>query len=1010
MGIVSDYLCNLITKQVDTYRLVVWFDPDKTYRDFVQNLKLPDITVAVYEGSFFALRHQIEPLMEGDSPPRLVVYVPLTEEATQHALIKLTKTGRVIKHERVPWQHSTKLSTLAKMALKNHPEKWTEEAANEIARQIESGMVDSLEEVDRVADKGSEIAGVIPLIFGTGNPQEIALDFLASDRYDKDIVDKKATVELINLLQNTFEVELPDGETPNAYRTRFARHILTTDLVTNLSGEAPAPLTTLKIASKPAAREACTLLAKTWRLWRDFRESYVVQANWVEKELNLSRIDFERDQITDVETFLEVERSLQHHIETTLLEEATDDLIEIARTRQSSFWSEYLPDVQAQWALIAVSGQVLLEATRIEKEMKSSAADIKILFSAYTETGHPWCLLDTYHRHMERRYHHFDFDLGERHQTLDQLIAKAWHRYMEVGSTLAERFLQSYRQAKFQVPRVLRQTEIYSKYVAPNLSPLSKKVAYVGVDALRYEMARELAQILSEEFDPEIQAILGTVPTITETGMAAHLPGAQEAATVVSVGEGKLGLEIHGTILKDRKDRVKFLKANVGVQVFEAKLEDLLPSPKKKVREGIRDVNLILITSQEIDALCEGDNVPLARRHMDDILDQLRRVFRVLMGLGVEVILVTADHGYLFGEELGSDMKIDAPGGDTVDLHRQVWIGRGGTFARGKDALSGTASMALFGNTNQPVEVMVRSSHLFVSLPDIIREAMAFLDRVHFYLPGWEVPKMRVEFFTNHYGFVVDYLAEALRELRQHNFTEMMDHHFSLGSHLNAHDVKAVRKTVTGLIKLSYPQGEVSKEEMAELVELALEGRRRVKEQLKKMGSFEYHQTSFSCIDNETREERFIGVPEEGGHNLISADPLAPGSVYTISVDDQGKVGLYRLEVGCSPGTGKLKIAGSLPTIMKGSIQRAYAYIQGHKVNMGIAQAIDITDFHVEAIDLLNNYISCDAGIALVIAIYSAVKKHPALPALLILGDLSIQGNIKAARSLSEPLQVGRDN
>jgi ATP-dependent Lon protease len=269
---------------------------------------------------------------------------------------------------------------------------------------------------------------------------------------------------------------------------------------------------------------------------------------------------------------------------------------------------------------------------------------------------------------------------------------------------------------------------------------------------------------------------------------------------------------------------------------------------------------------------------------------------------------------------------------------------------------------------------------------------------------------MRVEFFTDHYGFVVDYLAEALRELRRHNCTEVVDRHFSLGSHLNARDVKAVRKTVSGLVKLLYPSGEVGKEELAELVEVALEGRRRVKEQLKKMGSFEYHQTSFSYLDRETRDEKFVGVPEQGGRDLIATDPLAPGSVYTASVDDQGRVGLYRLEVGCSPGTGKLKIAGGVEGAMKESLQRAFAYLQGQKVKMGIAQPLDTTDFHVEAIDLLNNRVPCEAGIALLIAVYSAVKKHSTLAGLLVLGDLSIQGNIKAVRSLAEPLQVGMDN
>lgn len=333
-----------------------------------------------------------------------------------------------------------------------------------------------------------------------------------------------------------------------------------------------------------------------------------------------------------------------------------------------------------------------------------------------------------------------------------------------------------------------------------------------------------------------------------------------------------------------------------------------------------------------------------------------------------------------------------------------------GSFARGKDSLTGKASIALFGNTNQPVETMVRSSHLFVPMPEVIRDDMAFLDRIHYYIPGWEIPKMRIEFFTDHHGFVVDYLAEAFRDLRRHTYTDVCDKYFSFGPHLNARDVKAVRKTVSGLIKLVHPHGEFTKGELSELVDVAMEGRRRVKEQLKKMGSFEYHQTSFSYRDHETTEERYVGVPEEGGRALIATDPLAPGSVYAASVNDEGKVGLYRIEVGTAAGTGKLKHAGGADSSMKESINRAFGFLQGNKLAMGIASAFDTTDFHVETIDLLTNRISCDAGIAVLVAIVSALKKTPVQPALVILGDLSIQGNIKPVTSLAEPLQVAMEN
>ncbi len=333
-----------------------------------------------------------------------------------------------------------------------------------------------------------------------------------------------------------------------------------------------------------------------------------------------------------------------------------------------------------------------------------------------------------------------------------------------------------------------------------------------------------------------------------------------------------------------------------------------------------------------------------------------------------------------------------------------------GTFARGKEQLSGSASIALFGNTNQPVDVMVRSSHLFAPLPDVIREDTAFLDRIHFYLPGWEIPKMQVAMFTNSYGFIVDYVAEALRELRRHNYTEIVDRYFGLGSQLKSRDVKAVRKTVAGLVKLIHPAGEVSRDELRDLLELALEGRRRVKEQLKKMGSFEFFQTSFSYIDKETGEEHYIGIPEEGGRNVISSDPLEPGSVYAASVDDLGKVGLYRIETGCSAGTGKLKMAGGIDGAMKDSVQRAFGYLQSNKAKLGVARDFDLTDFHVEAIDLLQNHVTCECGVALVIAILSALKRLPVQPALVILGDMSIQGNIKGVRTLVEPCQLAMEN
>jgi len=375
--------------------------------------------------------------------------------------------------------------------------------------------------------------------------------------------------------------------------------------------------------------------------------------------------------------------------------------------------------------------------------------------------------------------------------------------------------------------------------------------------------------------------------------------------------------------------------------------------------------------------------------------------------------------GHMSGKQKGMVMIWDVVGFDEVaDLQKMPkevittmkTYCESGQFQRGQESMAGYASIAMFGNTQQPIDVMVQTGHLFAPMPDVIRDDMAFIDRLHFYLPGWEIPKMRNEHFTDHYGFVVDYLAEALRDLRKHNFTEIIDHHFALGNHLNARDRKAVRRTVSGLVKVLHPHGEVSREDLEEILELAIEGRRRVKEQLKKMGSFEYYQTSFSFQDSESGEEKFVGVPEQGGKDMISPDPLAPGTVYSASVSGDGTVGMYRVELSLSAGTGKLKPAGGIGGTMKESISRAFSYLLANKGTFGVAREVDTSAFHVEVIDLLGNKVEAELGVAFFVAAYSVLRKAPPQPGMLVLGDMSVQGNVKSVRSLTEPLQVAMDN
>lgn len=671
--VVTKYLINLIAKQVADNGLVVWYDPDGTYGDVAETLQIPDTTVLCYDGSFVKLRWEIDQkkLMDDEEPPRLVVYVPMGQDQTNHALIELEAAGVIMQPGQQPPARNTRMAVVARNALKGI---LGDETATQVEKQADAGKL-TLADLNALADKGGEIStGVVVLIFGTGNPQEVAVSFLDNDQLDESIVKKDAQGELAGLISREFGFEVPAGVELPGLRQRLARYVLMTDFIAGLGDVVPAKFASVSVASTPGNEDACVALARAWRLRRDTRDSYVTSATQVEQEFGITALELDPKVIEGIETFAAIEKALLVHAEQRLLTEADGDILTLAESRLSRFWCDIEPRLQARWALVASAAEVLLKADHVEQVLKTPPTSIVGMIEAYVEDPEPWCLLDTHHRHMESRWHNFE-PFGEEHDSIEKLVIRARQRYGEVGSGIARCFLNQLQEA---IPgkSIVQQREVFERYVKPSLG--NEKIAYVWVDALRFEMGRELARLLREDFEVELNVALSAVPTVTEIGMAALLPGAHANAKVVTTGGGKLALEISGTVVKDRKDRVAFLKKHAGVEVFDAKLDALLPKPSKKVREGIANAQLILVTSQEIDELCEKDNITQARRQMDGVLNDLRRGLRVLLDLGVQRIVLAADHGHLFGEELSEDMKVDAPGGETVDLHRRVWVGNGG--------------------------------------------------------------------------------------------------------------------------------------------------------------------------------------------------------------------------------------------------------------------------------------------------------------------------------------------
>lgn len=334
-----------------------------------------------------------------------------------------------------------------------------------------------------------------------------------------------------------------------------------------------------------------------------------------------------------------------------------------------------------------------------------------------------------------------------------------------------------------------------------------------------------------------------------------------------------------------------------------------------------------------------------------------------------------------------------------------------GSFARGKEEKAASASMVFVGNINQSVDVLLKTSHLFEPFPEAMAYDTAFLDRMHCYVPGWEVPKYRPDFFTNEYGFITDYLSEFMREMRKEQFSDVSDSFFRFGSNLNQRDVIAVRKTISGFTKLLYPNSEYSKEDIEEIITIALELRRRVKEQMKKIGGMEFYDVNFSYVDAETFEEHYVSVPEQGGGKLVPEGMLNPGNIYTVSRGKTGMVGVYRLETQILPGNGRFERTGlGIDREAKEATNTAFNYL---KVNANsISRSISTTtkDYIVNYSDLQGIGMTKYLTLPTVIAICSASLNKPTLSSLAVLGDISISGTILKVEELASVLQVCLDS
>ena len=334
-----------------------------------------------------------------------------------------------------------------------------------------------------------------------------------------------------------------------------------------------------------------------------------------------------------------------------------------------------------------------------------------------------------------------------------------------------------------------------------------------------------------------------------------------------------------------------------------------------------------------------------------------------------------------------------------------------GSFARGKEEKSANASMVFVGNINQSVDVLVKTSHLFEPFPAAMSTDTAFFDRMHFYLPGWEIPKMRPEFFTDRYGLIVDYLSEFFREMRKRpSFADAMDKYFKLGRDLNQRDVIAVRKTVSGLAKLIYPHEEYTRDDVEQMVRYALAGRRRVKEQLKKIGGMEFYDVHFSYIDNTTFEETFVSLPEQGGSKIIPEGELKPGHVYTVGRGSSGLLGVFKLETEMILGSGKFDRTGlGSNREARENVDLAYRYFSANGKQISASISSKTKDYIMNIQDIQGVGVTPELTLSAFIGLCSSALGRPVQSQMVVLGSMTIGGTIIKVPELANSLQVCLD-
>lgn len=678
-----DYISAKVADLLKKRRVVVWYDPRGEFRPFIVELggsgqsngAIPEVeTVPIlgapvrlvqYDGSFLGVRVAVEPLVEIDQPEALVIYVSGVERDRKGSiLMELEMAGEC---------YEPQLKRLARHVLR---------------KMYSDGQIDAMlapekltwqDMVQLVSGSSSEPPSVLNAIFpGVSGNEAILSAWLASDARDEIVEEKQAGHELLKLVRSRMGLEAPDDVPLGRLKARAVRFVLIGEFRDDLRCDPPAAL---DAAPKPPTKDHLQFVREVARrLRRDHGEAYCELADRVQEELKLPGLGIPPESLGSIDTFRFEERALLRCCDLLVADGRYDEALQIVDERSESFWLQRDVARKAQWEACRRTAVVGKRSVEVRAAVDKMGTNGSAWIQAYTADD-GWFRLDQAYRRLEA-WVAGDIDQEPEGERSLQRVRRA---YEDTCTRMAEKFSRVLEQGQWSVPGVLTQSRVYSDVVEDRPRP----TAYFLVDAMRYEMGVELGERLPQALELSVRPAVAVIPTITPMGMAALLPGAAASYNVVAQN-GRLGVRIDGTFLPDLAARRKFFAARAPGLV-DITLDELLSLSSTKLKKKLDGAKLVVVRSQEIDKAGEDGFSFQARQIMDLVIDNVARAIRKLAAVGICHTVVSADHGHLFSLEKDESMRVEAPGGEQVELHRRCWIGRGGATPGGCVRIGGAA-------------------------------------------------------------------------------------------------------------------------------------------------------------------------------------------------------------------------------------------------------------------------------------------------------------------------------